>query len=333
MTLPILPPPLKPGDTIAFYTPSSPATHYAPTRFERAKSFLASKGYNLKAGTLTGESDSYRSGSIQARADELNDLIHDESVRCIMSTIGGMNSNALLPYIDYEALKKDPKIIIGYSDVTALLFGIYNKTGLQTYYGPALVASFGEIGYFLEQTYQYFEDVIVKQKFPYSIKNPQYWTDEYLDWEKQTQEKPKTPNKLITINSGIATGRLIAGNLNTFEGIFGTDYMPEIKQGDILLIEDSFKDPATIERSFAHLKLAGVFDRLGGLVLGKHEKFDDKGSGRKPYEIMMEVISETCLPILAEYDCSHNHPMITLPIGSNVTLDTDKQQITINRLS
>ncbi|MFA0349917.1 LD-carboxypeptidase, partial [Vibrio sp. 10N.222.55.C6] len=93
---------------------------------------------------LTGESEGYRSGSIQARAEELNQLIRDPDVRCIMSTIGGNNSNSLLSYIDYDALRDDPKIIVGYSDATALLLGIYAKTGLVTFYGPALVASFGE---------------------------------------------------------------------------------------------------------------------------------------------------------------------------------------------
>lgn len=246
-----------------------------------------------------------------------------------MATMGGMVSNSMLPYIDYEALKKDPKIIIGYSDVTAILFGIYTQTGLITYYGPALVSSFGEMGYFLNETYQYFHDVIEKLSFPYIIENPDYWTEDYIDWQKQSAEKNKTPNALVTLNEGQATGRLIAGNLNTFAGIWGSKYMPEINQGDILLIEDSFKDAATVERSFSHLKLCGVFDRIGGLIIGKHEKFDDKGSGRKHYKILMEVIGKPTCPILAEYDCSHTHPMITLPIGSTVHLDATKQQLTI----
>ncbi len=110
---------LQYGDTIAFFSPSSAVTHFAPKRFARAKDFLAKKGFNLVAGNLTGQSDYYRSGSIQARADELNALIADKNVKCIMSTIGGANSNSLLPYIDYETLKKNPKIIIGYSDMTA----------------------------------------------------------------------------------------------------------------------------------------------------------------------------------------------------------------------
>lgn len=326
-------PSLKKGDTIGFFSPSTPATSFALKRFERAKKFLISKDFKVQAGSLTGLSDHYRSGSIEERVEELNTLIRDPNVRCIMATMGGMVSNSMLPYIDYEALRKDPKIIIGYSDVTAILFGIYAQTGLITYYGPALVASFGELGYFLNQTYQYFSDLVEKPSFPYQIKNPDYWTEDYVDWQKQSAEKIKIQNSLVTLKKGQATGRLIAGNLNTFEGIFGSQYMPDINQGDILLIEDSFKDAATVERSFSHLKICGVFDRIGGLIIGKHEKFDDKGSGRKHYDILMEVIGEPKCPILAEYDCSHTHPMITLPIGSTVNLDATKQQLTILSLA
>ncbi|WP_042649147.1 LD-carboxypeptidase, partial [Aeromonas media] len=138
MTL-LKPPGLRPGDTIGFFSPSSAATAWAPNRFARAKAYLAAQSFELKAGSLTGERDHWRSGSIAARAEELNALIRDPEVRAIMSVIGGSNSNALLPYLDYEALKRDPKIIIGYSDVTALLLGIHARTGLVTFYGPALV--------------------------------------------------------------------------------------------------------------------------------------------------------------------------------------------------
>ena len=112
------------------FTPSSPVTYTSPKRFERAKSYLQQKGFHILEGSLTGRYDYYRSGSIQERAEELNALIRNPNVSCIMSTIGGMNSNSLLPYIDYDAFLNNPKIMIGYSDATALLLGIYAKTGL-----------------------------------------------------------------------------------------------------------------------------------------------------------------------------------------------------------
>lgn len=116
-----------------FFSPSSAATAWAPNRFARAKAFLEGQGFRLKAGSLTGQQDNWRSGSIAARAEELNALIRDPEVRCIMSVIGGSNSNSLLPYLDFDALRRDPKIIVGYSDVTALLLGIHAQTGLVTF--------------------------------------------------------------------------------------------------------------------------------------------------------------------------------------------------------
>lgn len=318
------------GDTIGVFSPSSPATAFAKKRYERAKAFIRDKGFRIKEGKLTGMSDGYRSGSIAERADELNELLHDPEVKCVMSAIGGANSNSILPYIDYEYFKAHPKVVIGYSDVTAILLAIYAKTGISTYYGPAMVASFGEFPPFVENTYDYFEDLLVKELvLPYSFRTPEEWTDEYLPWEDQERGKKGSANRLVTVNGGIATGRLIGGNLNTMQGIWNTEFMPTIQSGDILLIEDSLKDAATIERSFALLKCSGVFDRIGGLILGKHEKFDSLGTGRKPYEILNEVMGDVEFPVLAEFDCCHTHPMLTVPIGSQVQLDADAQVVTL----
>lgn len=126
----MIPPKLKQGDTIAVFSPSSPATVTAEVRYQRGKSYLKSKGFCFVEGSLTGKIDGYRSGSIAERVVELNELIRSPEVRCVIAAIGGMNSNSLLPYVDYNALKADPKIIIGYSDVMALLLGIYAKTGI-----------------------------------------------------------------------------------------------------------------------------------------------------------------------------------------------------------
>ena len=323
-------PRLRKGDAIGVFSPSSPATATAVKRYERGKNYLISKGFRLIEGSLCGKRDFYRSGSIAERVSELNDLIRNPDVRCIMSSIGGMNSNSLLPYIDYDALRKDPKIIIGYSDVTAVLFAIYAQTGLVTYYGPAVVSSFRELPPYVDETFNYFESVVTdKEALPYVLPTPDIWTDEFIDWDSQDRSKKGTENKLVTVHCGKAEGRLIAGNLNTMEGFWASEYFPEIRKGDILLIEDSLKDAATIERSFAMLKLNGVFDLIGGLVLGKHEQFDDRGSGRKPYEILEEVIGNTSIPVLAEFDCCHTHPMLTVPIGSYVCLDADRRQLTI----
>ncbi|MGL5313925.1 MAG: S66 family peptidase [Peptostreptococcaceae bacterium] len=321
---------LEKGDTVGIFSPSTPITYFCPKRFTRSKKYLKEKGFNLIEGNLTGKYDFYRSGSIKERAEELNELIRNPEVKCIISTIGGMNSNSLLPYIDYEAFKKNPKIIIGYSDVTAILLGIYAQTGINTYYGPALVASFGELTPFVDDTYKYFKELLIDDtKIPYTYEVPLYWTDEYIDWESQDRGKEKRDNRWITVNEGIVCGRVIGGNLNTIQGIWGSKYMPEIKEGDILFIEDSLKDISSIERSFSLLKVNGVFDKISGIILGKHELFDDKKTGRKPYEVLLEVLDGKKMPFIAEFDCCHTHPMFTLPIGCTIELNATEKKISI----
>lgn len=322
--------PLKKGDTIGFFSASTPITTLAPKRFKRGMEFLENAGYNLNAGHLTGKSDFYRSGSIRDRANEFNELIRNSNIQCIMSTIGGMNSNSILPYIDYEEFSRSPKIVVGYSDTTAILMALYAKTGISTFYGPSLVASFGELPPYNDLTYKYFEDILEnKISYPYKYEMPYIWTDEYIDWEIQDRSKIKSQNNWLCVNEGIAIGRLLIGNLDTITGIWGSEYMPEIKTGDILFIEDSLKDIDTIERSFSLLKCNKVFDKLGGLILGKHEGFNDKNTNRKPYEVLEEVIGDYNFPFLADVDCCHTHPMFTMPIGGTIKLDATNKSITL----
>jgi muramoyltetrapeptide carboxypeptidase len=321
---------LKSGDSIGIFSPSSPITYFCPNRFDRAKKYLQSKGFKIVEGNLTGKYDFYRSGSIKERVEELNCLIRNPKIKCIMSTIGGMNSNSILPYIDYEALKRNPKIIIGYSDVTAILLAIYAQTGITTYYGPALVASFGELSPFVDRTYQYFKELLIDEiQFPHILSSPSFWTEESIDWETQDRAKEQKENQLITVYGGIVRGRLIGGNLDTIQGVWGSKYMPIIKDGDILFIEDAIKDAGTIERSFSLLKLNGVFDKISGIILGKHQLFDDLRTGRKPYEILLEVLGDKKLPFIADFDCCHTHPMMTLPIGCEIELDATNKKVTI----
>lgn len=319
---------VKDNATIGIFSASSPISATVPTRYERGVKYLEEKGFKIVHGQLCGKQDYYRSGAIKERAEEFNQLLYNEEVDILMSAIGGNNTNSILPYIDYEYLKKHPKVIVGYSDTTALLLAIYAKTGLVTFYGPAAAASFGEFPPFVDWTYQNFERIMSgKAEFPFSYEMPAVWTDEFINWSEQNRAKEQQENEWICVNPGVCKGRLIGGNLNTMEGFFGTEYMPEIKKGDILFLEDSLKDACTIERSFSLLKLAGVLDKVGGIILGKHEKFDDNGTGRLPYEILMEVLGETEIPILADFDCCHTHPMLTVPIGCEVCLNTTEKKV------
>ena len=327
----LLAPKLKKGDAIGIFSPSNPITATAPIRYERAKRFLSDKGFQLVEGSLTGKSDYYRSGTIAERVNEFNELVRNPEVKCIISTIGGMVSNSMLPYIDYGQLRKTPKIIMGYSDVTALLLGIYAQTDLVTYYGPAVVASFGEFPPYADMGFDYFWPLVSGEATaPHTLPTPEFWTGEMIPWEEQTRSKAQVPNKLITVQGGQAQGRVIGGNLNTMTGFWGSPYMPEIRQGDILLLEDCMKSTTTVERWFSLLKVNGVFDRIGGLILGKHELYKDMGTGRQPYQVLQEVLDgKYDFPILADFDCCHTHPMLTMPLGTEVRLDATAQTVTL----
>lgn len=320
---------IKGKTTIGVCSPSFPISATEPIRCERGIKYLENKGFMINNGLLYKKKDFYRSGTIKERAEEFNNLLYDENIQIIMTSIGGNNTNSILPYIDYEYIKKHPKIIIGFSDVTALLLAIYAKTGLVTFYGPDIASSFGELPPFVDWTFESFNSFVNGISVPYNYEMPIAWTDEYIDWSKQDRAKNQYSNQWVCVKQGTCQGRLIGGNLNTMEGFFGTEYMPVINKGDILFIEDAEKDAYTIERSFSLLKLAGVFDKVSGIILGKHEKFDDNGTGRKPYEILLEVIGDTSIPILAEFDCCHTHPMLTMPIGCEVLLDATNKKVVL----
>ncbi|EJF00645.1 S66 family peptidase [Liquorilactobacillus mali] len=314
---------------IGFYTSSTPITVLAPKRFERALKFLKSKGVKLTTGSLTGKIDRYRSGTILERAQEINELIHNPEVNIIMSTIGGTNTNSVLPYIDYEYLKKHPKIFVGYSDTTALLLAVKTKAPeCRILYGPAVVSSFGEWEPLVEETWNYFEKV-VNSKYGESIitKAPLYWTDEKLDWEDFEHEKNTVVNKWHYTNESTLKGRIIGRNLNTMYGFIASEYFPKLTANDILLIEDAEKDASTVEKNFAMLKLAGVFDNIKGIILGKHALFDGEGTSMKPIDILQEVLGDKQIPIIYDYDSSHTVPMMTTPLGADATIDAETMSI------
>ncbi|GGP10937.1 S66 family peptidase [Oceanobacillus neutriphilus] len=320
--------PLKKGDRIGIFTPSSPATVTAKLRFERAKCFLEEKGFTLVEGNLTGRKDYYRSGSPKERAEELNNLLKDPNIKMIMSTIGGTNSNSMLPYIDYESFQKNPKLVVGYSDVTAILLALYAKTGISTYYGPALIPSFGEFEPLVNDTYLNFEQYFMQMsKPPYEIPTPAFWSDEPVNWQEKTTEKKLYKNEWVTGQNGIAEGRLIGGNVNAMYGFIGSPYFPIIKQGDILLLEDCNKDVSIVEKNFAMLKVQGIFDKISGIILGKHEQYNDLGTGKQPLDLLIEQLDGIEIPILAEFDTCHTHPMHPLAIGKKVRLDAGQKKV------
>lgn len=314
---------------VGFFSSSTPITAISPIRFKRAKEFLESKNITLVAGNLTGQSDHYRSGSIKKRAEEFNQLVHDDSLDILMATIGGLNTNAILPLIDFQYLEKHPKTIVGYSDATALLLAITVKApSCKVLYGPALVASFGEFAPIVEETFADFEQIIANQTA--TIQAPKVWTDESVNWNDFEHPKMMHQNHWGFVHQSVLEGTIKGGNLDTMAGIIGSPYFPQFNHDDILFIEDAEKDAAIVEKNFAMLNNAGVFDQVKGIVLGKHAQFDDLNTGRKPIQILQEILGTNPVPIIYDYDSCHTVPMMTTPLGAHAIIDAEKMTVTFS---
>jgi len=325
----IYPPVLCPGCTIGVFSSSICGTAQQQRQVQYAVDFLQARGYRTKLGALSATSTrpAWRAGSIAERAAEFNALLHDPQVDCLMASAGGCVSNSILPYIDYHQLRKNPKIIIGFSDITALLLGIYAQTGLITFYGPVF-SQFWRKPPVNEQVFSYMETILAGVATPFTLPTPKEWTDENIHFHEPKQYHMQQ-NTMRTLRGGIVEGRLLPCNLNTLDGIWGSLYMPSILPGDILLLEDTKGDIGITERSLSHLKLCGVFDRIGGLLIGKHIQQNDHGSGLADSDVFLEVTGQFDFPVLANFDCSHASPMLTLPVGAPVRLDADKQLLTL----
>lgn len=258
---------LKKGDTIGIFSPSYPITLHFPKAC--AEEFMNSKGIKIKKGKLWGKGYAYCSGSAKERAEEFNELLYDPEVDCLMASIGGFVSNAMLPFIDYEYFKAHPKPVVGMSDVTSLLMGLYAQTGETVYYGTNFVTSFARLSPYSDIAFQCLCDVL-NSDGGYTYPIPDHYSDEVVDWEKPLISEKQIPNKLVTLNGGKAAGRLIGGNLSTLTSVWGSPYMPEIREGDILFIENTEEGADYTERYVTWLKLCGIFERIGGLIIGKH---------------------------------------------------------------
>lgn len=317
------------GSTIGVFSPSWTVINQAPEAAARAEGYLRSQGFNVKHGKLWGRADAYRTGTPAERADEFNTLLHDAEVDILMASVGGQVTNGMLPYIDYGYYAKAPKPVVGMSDVTALLMALYAKTDIPVYYGTNFIG-YSRLSPYRDIALQSLCGVLdLEGSYEYTF--PEYYSDEVVDWTHALTEEKQIPNEIITLHGGKVTGRLIGGNLFTISGVWGTPYMPKLGRGDILFIEDTEEWASGVERVLAQLKISGVFDTIGGLIIGKCRQYNDNGTGKRFCEFIYDYIGRPDYPVLAECDFSHCAPMLTIPIGITAELDADARTIRLLR--
>jgi len=320
---------LNRGDTIGIFTPSSPAYKANEELFTNGIKNIVKLGFNVKLGFLTEKrsSQGYRSGTPKDRAEEFMELIRDDNVKALISTIGGMNSNSMIPFLDFNLIREKRKIICGYSDVTSLHLSILKYSGLKTLYGPAIMTWFGEHPNGIEESINSFLDAAtdnlnqVREIHPFPR-----WSNHFRDWSNGDWKNiPRKWNKnegWKVLNEGVVEGEIVVANLNTLMSSAGTGYFPDV-EGKVLLIEEMAASWSKEERGFRQLQLMGVFDKISGLIMGKPEIPNDEGAPFGLSELLMEVVGERSYPIVSDFDCSHTIPMHTIGMRSKIHLSAD----------
>ena len=312
--------------TIGVFTPSIPAHIWFREKYLFGITQLERLGFRVVEGPLTAQAteQGYRSGTPQERAAEFMALIDDPRVDMLMSAIGGMNSASMIPFLDFQHIRAARKIICGYSDVTSLHMAILHYAGLSTFYGPAVIPSFGDYPAPPEETVESF---LMAARSHHDgrreLRIPARWSNQFRDaWthDWQTGERVYEANPgWHVLNAGTVSAPIVVANLNTLLTAAGTPYFP-VLDGVLLLIEDMAAPLWSEERALRQLHLMGVFDRIAGLLIGKPEKYDQQNAPFDYDALVMEIVGPRNYPIVSNVDCGHTHPMLTLAQMTPTTL-------------
>ena len=313
--------------TIGIIAPGSPISNNSNFINEGYKK-LSDRGFVIKEAEQCRKIYGHTAGTIQERVDAIHGLLLDPAVDLLMSFWGGYQSHQLLEYLDYDLIQQNPKPIIGYSDVTALLVGIYAKTNLVTYTGPAVISFCKPVT--PEYTWHYFINILKDTK-PESIiyeKSPEFSDNAWYDHPDKKMIFNKTPDWL-TYNKGKAKGHIIAGNLGTLLLLNNTEYWPNLNGAILIIEEDEEESPETVDRLFTQLRQIGVFNQISGLAIGRFPgqvKFNSKDEFD---DILSRVLQGYDFPVLLNVNYGHTDPIMTLPIGIQAEINADEKKITI----
>lgn len=327
---------LKPGDTVALISLSSGIAGESPfsKRLEQGIRRLKSDfGLNVIIMPNALKGINFLEQNPKARADDLMAAFKDKQIKAVISMIGGDDTIRLLPYINFDVIKENPKIFMGYSDTTINHLMMY-KTSLTSFYGPSVLAEFAENGAMHEYTKTYIHTVLFEQHNTLEILPSPRWTSEILEWSD-----PKTLDAFRSMTAddkgyellqgaGIIQGKLLGGCADVLPMVFGTDLWPpkEHWYDRILFLETSedYPSPDSIKYLLRGLVAQGIIERINGIIFGKprDEMYYDEYK-----EVLLQVIGHEAkrpdLPILYNMNFGHTSPMCILPYGALAEIDCD----------
>lgn len=323
------PPALCPGATIAIVSPSAGIAGQVPRRFQRGLAALEALGYRPRVMPHALGSRGHRAASYAEQAADLNAAFRDPEVAMILATIGGYTSNGLLPLLDWEAIRANPKILMGFSDTTALLAGIHAQTGLVTFHGPSLLFDFAEFPAPHAYTRNAFL-AVARGECPTFHCSPE-WTNDRQRWEGDDER----PDLMVAnegwhvFRPGRCRGRLVGGNLTILLALAGTPYFPDLAGRILFIEEDDEPGLDAWECHLNHLRLLGAFEQIAGLFIGRHIPSERLGTPDDFTQLLVDHFSDAPFPIAWNMDFGHTQPMLTLPLGIEVEVATTAQTITL----
>jgi muramoyltetrapeptide carboxypeptidase len=303
----IRPKALRPDDFVGMITPATEVTD--PDRLALAEKTLNYFGLRMKSGRNVGKRFGIYRESVQARLDDLHEMFRDREVKAVFAIRGGYGSPHLLDRIDYDLIRRNPKIFLGYSDITAMHLAINKNSRLVTFHGPVVLSRF------TDYTQQNFRKALFDTKPLGKLTNP---TD-------SSELRPS--HSLRIVRAGRATGQLTGGNLSLICATLGTPYEIDTR-GKILFLEDVGEQAYSIDRMLTQLRLAGKLDQAAGVIWGE---CDDCGpTDFQPStvlsfnvgEVVDNILGALKIPVLSGMTIGHTSDQLTLPMGVTATLDT-----------
>lgn len=310
---PIRPRRLQAGDVVGVITPAT-AT-FQQVELDIVRESLQALGFSVRVGRHVMSRRGSLGGTDRERAEDLNAFLADRDVKAIFPTRGGWGSARLLPHIDFDAARRNPKVILGYSDITALLNGIHARTGLVTFHGP------NGNGRWDAASLDWMKRVLLAGE-TVSFANPRTEDDRNV--------LTQVENRIQTITPGSARGRLLGGNLSVLTGILGSPYVPDFT-GAILFLEDVGETWYRVDRMMTQLALAGILRSIRGFVFGTcSECTPGEGyASLTPEEIFADHVTPLGIPAWRGAMIGHDMTQWTLPVGAEVEVDAAAGTITM----